>query len=166
MRLTKSTVTEITFMESVSDSDDIRALKLRLDGEGAGRYLILSNDRDTEIYITPEDLDELAKAAHQLWSQGDIYYPGEAMGDIKEPPMIRSPILRAPRETVTVLGQPVDAATLLDKLTADIAGLSLAMERIRSLIVEAYSQADTGDCDRVKRVLGRMERTLDDTGGQ
>lgn len=162
MSLIKSTVTEVTFMESVSDGSDMRVLKLRLDGEGAGRFLILSNDRGAEIYITPNDLDELAKTAHQLWSQGDVYYPGEAGEDVDEPPLNRSEILRTPRETVTVLGQLVDAANLLDKLTMDIASFALMKERVRHLLNEGYNAADTEDCYGVKRVLERIEKMLDD----
>lgn len=163
MSLIKSTVTEITFMESVSDGSDMRVLKLRLDGEGAGRFLTLSNDRGAEIYITPNDLDELAKTAHQLWSQGDVYYPGEAGEDVDEPPLNRSEILKTPREMVTVLGKRVDALETLNKLSMDVANRQTALEQIRYLNGEAFKQVckASDDTGTAKAILKRIEEILD-----
>lgn len=85
----KRTVTEVTFMESTSSDDDVRALTLRMDCEGAGRFLVLSDGgKDCAIYFHgPEDLKILYETACQLWSQGDVAVPGDAKTSVsKRPP--------------------------------------------------------------------------------
>ena len=84
----KRTVTEVTFMESTSSEDDVRALTLRLDCEGAGRFLVLSDGgKDCAMYFHgPEDLKILYETACQLWSQGDVAVPGDAQSSVSRPP--------------------------------------------------------------------------------
>lgn len=84
----KRTVTEVTFMESTSRDDDVRALTLRLDCEGAGRFLVLSDgSKDCAIYFHgPEDLKILYETACQLWSQGDVAVSGDAQSSVSKPP--------------------------------------------------------------------------------
>lgn len=78
--IVKRTVTEVTFMENTSSDDDIRAITLRLESEGSGRYLVLSNGRQgCEMYLHgPDDLRVIYETACQLWAQGDVMVPGDA----------------------------------------------------------------------------------------
>lgn len=97
----KRTVTEVTFMESTSSDDDVRALTLRLDCEGAGRFLVLSDGgKDCAIYFHgPEDLKILYETACQLWSQGDIAVPGDAQTSVsKRPPPYEDSVSKAFKE--------------------------------------------------------------------
>ncbi len=82
-RLVKRTVTEVTFMESTSSVDDVRAITLRYESEGSGRFLVLSNgSTGGEMYFNhPDDLRALYQTAKELWSQGDIVVKGEAVDD-------------------------------------------------------------------------------------
>jgi hypothetical protein len=84
----KRTVTEVAFMENVSSCDDIRVITLRLESEGAGRFLILSNGRPgSETYLnSPDDLRVIYETASQLWSQGDVMAPGDADRDAAQYP--------------------------------------------------------------------------------
>ena len=84
----KRTVTEVTFMESTSTDDDIRALVLRLENEGAGRYLVLSDGGPgSEIHLHgPEDFRILYETACQLWAQGDVLVPDDAQTTVSPPP--------------------------------------------------------------------------------
>lgn len=79
-KIIKRTVTEVTFMESTSSEDDIRAITLRLENEGAGRYLVLSDGRPGhEMYLHgPDDIRIIYETACQLWAQGDVMVPGDA----------------------------------------------------------------------------------------
>lgn len=86
--IVKRTVTEVTFMENTSSDDDIRAITLRLESEGSGRYLVLSNGRQgCEIYLHgPDDLRVIYETACQLWAQGDVMVPGDAAITVTPPP--------------------------------------------------------------------------------
>ena len=70
-------------MENISEKDDVRFLRLRYDSEGAGRFLVLTDENDYNskgVHITlasPEDLRILYEAAKELWEQGSIYDPTE-----------------------------------------------------------------------------------------
>jgi hypothetical protein len=72
-------------MESTSSDDDVRAITLRYESEGSGRFLVLSNGNNGgEMYFNhPEDLGALYQTALELWSQGDIVVKGEAADDIR-----------------------------------------------------------------------------------
>jgi hypothetical protein len=80
----KRTVTEVTFMENTSSNEDMQAITLRLESEGAGRFLIISNGRPGgEMYLNSlDDLRIIYETACQLWNQGDVMAPGDA--DIDE----------------------------------------------------------------------------------
>lgn len=79
--LVKKLITTITFRDSVSSSDDIRFLRLRIDDEGCGRFFVLTDESEgctksgTEIYLhSPEDFKKLYEAAQELWDQGELYF--------------------------------------------------------------------------------------------
>ena len=75
-------------MENTSSDDDVRAITLRLENEGAGRYLILSNGmQGSHIHLyNPEDLRILYETACQLWAQGDVLVPGDSETSVTPPP--------------------------------------------------------------------------------
>lgn len=101
----KRTVTEVTFMENTSEDGDIRALTLRLDCEGAGRFLVLSDGgKDCAIYFHgPEDLKILYETACQLWTQGDVMVPGDSKTSVApSPPPFEDSVAKA-------FGKPVDS---------------------------------------------------------
>ncbi len=66
-------VSEVTFVDSLSTDDDLRDLTLRIETEGAGKYLKLSNGlQGGDIWFYhPDDLKRLYETAVQLWAQGD-----------------------------------------------------------------------------------------------
>lgn len=68
-------------MESISTDQDVRAITLRYESEGCGRFLVLSNGKDGgEMYFNhPDDIGALYQTAKELWSQGDIVVCGEAL---------------------------------------------------------------------------------------
>lgn len=91
-RLIKATVTEVVFMESTSSTDNVRALTLRYENEGAGGFFTLSTGmKGSEMYFnSPNDLNLLYETACTLWRQGDIAVKGEWLinnkGDAEEKP--------------------------------------------------------------------------------
>ncbi len=90
----KRTVTEVTFMENTSRDDDVRVITLRLENEGAGRFLVLSNGvQGCQMYFhDPEDLRVIYETASQLWAQGDVVVPGDAESSVcpLPPPFVDS----------------------------------------------------------------------------
>lgn len=81
--LVKKVVTQVTFRTNVSHTDDVRYLRLRYDSEGAGRYFVLTDERDfdgkgAEIHLQhPDDFKMLYEAAKEMWDQGSIYVEGD-----------------------------------------------------------------------------------------
>lgn len=71
--LVKQTVTEITFMDSLSDEYDVRSFTLKYGSEGTGRYFELSDGKDTFYFHSPKDFKKLYKASKKLWKQGHIH---------------------------------------------------------------------------------------------
>lgn len=82
-RLIKRLCTEVTFIENVSEDANIRTITLKLDNEGAGRFLVLSNgSKGSDFYFDdPEDIGRIYETAKQLWAQGDV----AVLGDSTEP---------------------------------------------------------------------------------
>ncbi len=82
-RLVKQSVTEVTFMDHMSHPDDVRCITLRIDSEGGGRFLVLSNQQKTsEIFLhTIEDLRLIYETAKRMWDQGDFLAPGDSAAD-------------------------------------------------------------------------------------
>lgn len=71
--LTKRTVTEVTFMDSLSTNEDIREIRLRIGSEGAGRYFELIDQQENAISLYhPDDFRRLYETALQLWNQGEL----------------------------------------------------------------------------------------------
>ena len=79
MRLTKCTVTEVTFMLDTSTVDDIRYLKMKIDSEGGGRWIAIGDEfcKGEMTFGHPDDLQMLADKAKELWEQGPIYCDNE-----------------------------------------------------------------------------------------
>jgi hypothetical protein len=77
--LTKRTVSEVTFMDSLSSSDDIRYVTLKVRSEGAGRFIELDDQtgKCTLTFYHPDDLLRLAETAKQMWAQGDVMAPND-----------------------------------------------------------------------------------------
>lgn len=77
--LIKKTVTEMTFMEQVSEVSNMRYLKLRYDSEGAGRYFELSDETNFNgngnviLLSSSDDFLMLYEAAKEMEDQGSIY---------------------------------------------------------------------------------------------
>ena len=80
MKIAKKVVTEVTFRESTSTTDDIRYFKLKYESEGAGRFFVLTDDANdgVAIYLNhPDDFKMIWEAAKELWEQGSIYADSE-----------------------------------------------------------------------------------------
>ena len=81
--IVKKVLTEFTFRDSVSCEGDIRYLKLKIDTEGCGRFLVLSDESNFDgkgrefCFSSPEDLKILYEAAKELYDQGSIYLDSE-----------------------------------------------------------------------------------------
>ena len=79
-KIAKKVVTEVTFRESTSTTDDLRYFKLKYDSEGAGRFFVLTdNEKDgLEIYLShPDDFKLMWETAKEMWEQGSIYAEAE-----------------------------------------------------------------------------------------
>jgi hypothetical protein len=102
---TKRCVTQVTFMESTSVEDDIRAITLEVQSDGAGRLLMLTNGvQGAEIYLHhPDDLRILWETARQLWDQGDFLYVGDSQHD-RAPPKWDDAAARVMRPLTTDSG--------------------------------------------------------------
>ena len=80
MKIAKKVVTEVTFRESTSTTDDIRYFKLRYESEGAGRFFALTDDEKDGVAIYlhhPDDFKLMWETAKELWEQGSIYAESE-----------------------------------------------------------------------------------------
>ena len=66
-------------MDSLSSSDDIRYVTLRVSSEGAGRFIELDDQtgKNTLTFYSPDDLMRLAETARQMWAQGDVMAPND-----------------------------------------------------------------------------------------
>jgi hypothetical protein len=85
--ISKKLTTSVTFRDSLSTSEDIRFLKLTIESEGAGRFLVLTDHthgctpgpgRGWEVnFYSPDDIKQLYDAAVEIWEQGDLYFDGD-----------------------------------------------------------------------------------------
>lgn len=85
--LIKQTVNSVVFMEDTSTADDLRAVTLEIDCEGSGRFFKLSNTKDKSVlyFHHPDDFKLIHESAVALWSQGDIYAPGDVDPEREQP---------------------------------------------------------------------------------
>lgn len=78
--LIKRYISEMVFVDSLSSTDEIRDITLRVTSEGGGKLLELSNGmQNSTIYLYhPDDLRRIYEAAEQLWAQGELI-PGDSV---------------------------------------------------------------------------------------
>ena len=175
-KLVKATVTEVVFMENISSSDDVRALTLRYESEGAGMFFTLSAGmKGSEMYFhSPDDFKLLYETAATLRRQGDIAVSGEWLinnnGDAEKKPDvsliikntdIESRALSILRDLVTYYSDDfgMEAQPILytaNKLLAETDGYEFpatveknrTIDDIRNVFEQKHILANGGNIDR------------------